>query len=228
MKNSIRASAEQYAYDSLKQALYERRLAPGAALTEQSICSTLGVGRTPARAALRRLADDGFVEIIPNRGAFVTSITKDQFWYFYDARIELHMIALRRGIDHFTEADYKRMEETIEKENDAFENMRFQEYLDCVGNFYAIIMQKSENPLLEEMYWLIYNRMRIYLVLYDNFYMPMRKKLDSVPTHTLIIDAIKRRDLEELENILRNHSQMVINNLQFDHTAAANLQIALK
>lgn len=227
MSITSRASAENYVYNGIKKALYERRLAPGAALTEQSICDVFDVGRTPARAALQRLAKEGFVEIIPNRGAFVTSSTREQFAYYYDMRIELHMLALRRGIDRFTDDDYKAMAAIIQKEDEAFENMKFQEYLDYVGEFFAIIMRKGGNPLFEEIYWLIYNRMRIFLVLYDDFYMPVRRKLDSVPTHTLIIEAIKRKDLLELERLLRNHSEKIINNLQFDHTAAATINLAL-
>ena len=72
MKKDTTKSAEQIVFEKVKSALYKRRLAPGTALTEQSLCDALGVGRTPVRSALKRLAQDGYVEIVPNKGAYVT------------------------------------------------------------------------------------------------------------------------------------------------------------
>ena len=59
MKKDTTKSAEQIVFEKVKSALYKRRLAPGTALTEQSLCDALGVGRTPVRSALKRLAQDG-------------------------------------------------------------------------------------------------------------------------------------------------------------------------
>lgn len=226
MKNNDNISAENLTYNTLKKALYERRLAPGAALIERSISEKLAVGRTPVRAALRKLADDGFVKIIPNRGAFVVSTTKEQFAFYYDARIELHMLALRRGIDHFEQGDFIRMEKIISREENAANNLRFEEYLDCVGDFFAIIMSKSGNPIFEELFWSIYNKMRILLVLYDDFYTPMRSQLDSIQTHIGLVEAIKEKNIEKFEDILRKHGDRIVNHLRFDHTATASIDLA--
>jgi DNA-binding GntR family transcriptional regulator len=226
MSKKENVSAETHVYNVLKNALYERRLAPGAALIERSISEKLGAGRTPVRAALRKLADEGFVKIIPNRGAFVVSTTKEQFALYYDARIELHKLALHRGIDRFEQSDFDRMEKIIQKEKTAANNFQFKEYLDCVGDFFAIIMSKSGNPVFEDLFWSIYNKMRIFLVLYDDFYMPMRSQLDSIQTHVRLVEALKEKNIEKFEKILRKHSEKIVNNLRFDNTATASVDLA--
>lgn len=227
MSEKVNISAETIVYNNLKNALYERRLAPGTALIERSISEKLGIGRTPVRAALRKLAIEGFVDIIPNRGAFVVSTTKEQFKMYYDARIELHMLAVRRGIDSFTDSDFTRMEELIEKEEVAVSNLKFKEYLDIVGEFYAIIMSKSGNWIFEEFYWEIYTKTHILLVLYDDFFMPSRSQIDSIQTHMKLIESLKKKDIGAVETSLRRHFAKVVNNLQFDKTATANLDFAL-
>lgn len=228
MASISKNSSEMYAYRSLKDALYERRLAPGTALIERSISEQLAVGRTPVRAALRRLSDEGFVDIIPNRGAFVMSTTKEQFAYYYDARIELHLLAARRGIEHYQKEDFSELRRVIEEEKKTAEQLKFRDYLDCVGEFYSIIMSKGNNPVLEDLYWILFRKMRIMLVLYDDFYMPVRNKLDSVKAHTGIVDALEEKDLEKFEIILRTHSQTVINNLRFENIATANVALAFR
>ena len=59
----------------LRSLIYDGDLAPGEKLAEQDLCDRFGVSRTPLREALKVLAGEGLVEIIPNRGARVAKLT---------------------------------------------------------------------------------------------------------------------------------------------------------
>ena len=54
------------------------RLPPTRPISERQIANELGIGRTPVREAMRALAHDGLLEIIPARGTFVAGISEDQ------------------------------------------------------------------------------------------------------------------------------------------------------
>ena len=60
-------SAENLAYEKIKDALCQRKFGPGTKLLEQSLSTALKMSRTPIRQALKRLAQEGYVEIVPNR-----------------------------------------------------------------------------------------------------------------------------------------------------------------
>ena len=60
--------------DKLRQAIVERRLAPGQRLIERELVELTGVSRTSVREALRELAAEGLVTVIPNSGTVVTSV----------------------------------------------------------------------------------------------------------------------------------------------------------
>jgi DNA-binding GntR family transcriptional regulator len=59
----------------LRGAIIEDRLAPGERLYERVLCVRYGVSRTPLREALKVLAQEGLVTLLPNRGAVVTPLT---------------------------------------------------------------------------------------------------------------------------------------------------------
>ena len=96
MKDKV--SAEQMVYDYICSALYDRKLVPGSALVERVICEALHVGRTPVRAAFGRLAAEGYVELVPNRGAFIITGTKEILQDYYRVRTDLEILALQRSI----------------------------------------------------------------------------------------------------------------------------------
>ncbi len=60
----------------LRQRIVEGRLAPGAKLNERELCEQLNVSRTPLREAIRMLAAEGLVELLPNRGAAVLQLSE--------------------------------------------------------------------------------------------------------------------------------------------------------
>ncbi len=70
-------------------------LAPGDVLREDMLQDHIGVGRTPVREALQRLARDQFVTVIPRRGMFVASIDVDELSTLYETRAVMEPYAAR-------------------------------------------------------------------------------------------------------------------------------------
>ena len=70
----------------LQKDILTGKLKPGQKLTEQQLCKTYGVSRTPVREALRQLETDGLVENILNRGAFVVGMTEQDYEDMFELR----------------------------------------------------------------------------------------------------------------------------------------------
>src|SRR5205085_4130299 len=71
-----RASLHEQVAQRLRQMLVEGRIAPGAKLNERELSELLNVSRTPLREAIKMLAAEGLVELLPNRGAIAVSLTE--------------------------------------------------------------------------------------------------------------------------------------------------------
>ena len=69
-----RAALHEQVADRLRSMLIEGRIAPGAKLNERELCEQLKVSRTPLREAIKTLAAEGLVELVPNRGAIAVQL----------------------------------------------------------------------------------------------------------------------------------------------------------
>lgn len=79
-------SLSEIAYHRLEEAIVTLSLRPGAVLTEAQLIALVGVGRTPVREALIRLAQQGLVEILPRKGVAVAGINAIDIMAALDAR----------------------------------------------------------------------------------------------------------------------------------------------
>lgn len=65
-------TVREYAYRVLYQNIMTLKLPPGTAMSEQELSGVLNVSRTPVREAFIRLAEKGLLEVLPQRGTFVS------------------------------------------------------------------------------------------------------------------------------------------------------------
>ncbi len=104
-----RLPAAEQIYAQLREDIITCRLAPNEALSENRICGMFGVSRSPVRIALTRLAEDGLIDIFPQRGSFVAPIRMRQVEESQFARTTLELalvkVAARKwGATHAAEA----------------------------------------------------------------------------------------------------------------------------
>ncbi|SFC10122.1 DNA-binding transcriptional regulator, GntR family [Polaromonas sp. OV174] len=81
------------AYDRVRQSILSRQLAAGSAVSERGLSEALGLGRTPVREAIKTLAQEGFLEIVPMRGTFVRQLTLQDLREIHEVRLGLEGIA---------------------------------------------------------------------------------------------------------------------------------------
>ena len=98
--------------DFVKEAIIKGRLRPGERIPEPELAERFGVSRTPIREAFRQLESEGFLTVIPRKGAVVSPITDKDVREFYSIKSLLEGFAARSACTstHFTAGDIKRME----------------------------------------------------------------------------------------------------------------------
>ncbi len=99
-----RLPAAEQIYGHLREEIITCRLAPNESLSENRICGMFGVSRSPVRIALTRLAEDGLIDIFPQRGSFVAPIRMKQVEESQFARTALEMALVREAAAKWTAA----------------------------------------------------------------------------------------------------------------------------
>ena len=101
-------------YTELQSDILSGAIPNGSKLTEQAICKKYNVSRTPVREAFRQLEADGLIENIPNRGAFVTGLTRRDISDLFDLRALFEVQAVEWAIKRMTSEDIDKLAETVE------------------------------------------------------------------------------------------------------------------
>lgn len=156
------------AYAAIYRALTAGRLRPGEHLAEERLAREIGVSRTPVREALRRLSAEGFVEMMPNQGGKVPSLSFDDVQEIFDLRVVLEsygasQAARRIGASQLDELRElcDRMEQSFAKRRNGYiedistENRRFHRVLiEAAGGqrLSRLLPQVIEMPLMLDTY----------------------------------------------------------------------------
>ena len=98
----------------LRIEILAEQMRPGEKLTEQFICGQFSVSRTPVREALKNLEAEGLIEMIPNRGAFVVGLSKDDMRDLYVIRMQNEIQAVRWAIERHTKEEMESIEESLD------------------------------------------------------------------------------------------------------------------
>lgn len=135
----------------LQKDILTGKLRPGQKLTEQELCQSYQVSRTPVREALRQLEMDGLVENIRNRGAFVIGMTDQDYEDMFELRKAYEVQAVQWAIERITEEELDRLEETFEFME--FYTLRndIDKMLTINSGFHQIIYEASHNRMLKRL-----------------------------------------------------------------------------
>lgn len=104
----------EQAYQQIRRQIIQLELAPGDVLREHELQERLDIGRTPIREALQRLAREHFIQVIPRRGMFVTSIDVAELSTLLETRFVLEPYAARLAAARGTAEQWEEMAQVLD------------------------------------------------------------------------------------------------------------------
>lgn len=198
-------SMKQYVYQTLKEAILFRQIAPGTQLVELTISKKLKVSRTPLRNAIQQLEDEGLVTVYPNRGAFVALPTADEIKQAYAARNELEKASAQIAINKIKQEDIQQLRQLIKLERESYKKKDILLYLDVNKRFHMELAKISENKFFIEFIEKMLNQINVYFMLYDVFYDTDIENSKRYLEHEQIVDAIEEKDMNKLNSLFDHH-----------------------
>lgn len=197
-------SLAEKAYEMLVRRITRLELAPGALLAEKSLIEQLGIGRTPIREALQRLAVEGLVNHLPNRGMFVADINPGSVQQIYEFRALIDGYAARLAAARATPAQAARMRELQAGLVEATRADSIDRYVTLDRSFYAALAEASANELVAEAIPRIFNlHLRLWFFISKRIgsWHPIAEAHEEMTRG--VVEAIERRDPEAAELSMR-------------------------
>jgi DNA-binding GntR family transcriptional regulator len=194
------SSLAEKAYLAVREMIVSLELRPGAVVNERELVERLGIGRTPMREALRRLAQERFVAVYPRRGMFVTTVEIRDLAALCEVRVVLEAQAARLAAERVTEADRKVIaalrREVLRFLRPASELMALDERVHRA--IYAMARNEFLAATLEQYY---VHALRIWYLALDQ----TSELGHAVDEHRFVLEAIGAGDTRQAEKLMRAH-----------------------
>src|SRR5262245_20469343 len=104
MPQNLPATRSDWAEERLRVAILQGELEPGQRLQANDLAERWELSATPLREAFQRLASDGLLEMLPQRGARVTDVSVDDAAQIYELRLLLEPLCLRHSLEESDDA----------------------------------------------------------------------------------------------------------------------------
>jgi DNA-binding GntR family transcriptional regulator len=143
-------SVVEMLFDAMRKQIVDGGFAPGQRLIEADLTQQFQVSRGPLREAVRRLASEGLVEILHNRGARVKRLSHAEVLALYEVREVLEGLAARLAAERATAEERGAVQTLIEEMSLAADSRNFRAYVGMNSRLHAMLVDAARNPTLAE------------------------------------------------------------------------------
>lgn len=135
----------------ITEGIKDQSLAPGQRLIEQEIVANTGISRTPVRQALRILAGEGLVELLPNRGARLKRMSRHDIIDMITILGHLCSFGIAKAIEHLDDPGARqKLREAIAKITNYSATRRPYDFFSSIIDYHRILHQIGHQPVLNE------------------------------------------------------------------------------
>jgi DNA-binding GntR family transcriptional regulator len=193
-------SLSDRAYLAIRGLIVSLELSPGAPISEPELIERLGIGRTPVREALQRLAREELVAVYPRRGMFVTGVDVRDLVKLSEVRAAIEPEAARLAAERATDADRAEIDGLLAELRSAGGDERA--LIDLDERIHRVIYRAAHNDLMEatlEQYYVL--ALRIWYLALDRAH----ELRDAVQEHSAVLEAIRDGDGAAAAQVMRTH-----------------------
>ncbi len=195
-------SLSQQAYYLLRDRIVTLALPPGSLVNERELSEEFGLGRTPIRDALRRLADDGLVEVWPRRGIYVGAVDVGDLRDISELRVELEGFTARLAAQRATAPDREDLAHLLEELATTVGETDERELIHLDQRIHRLIYRIARNPFLEAA------AERAYVLALRLWFLALERVArleDAVHEHRQLLESIAAGDPVAAATVARTH-----------------------
>lgn len=199
-----RPSLHEETVTVVRNLILEGKIEPGTRIAEALLCQRLGISRTPLREALKVLASEELVELLPNRGAVVARIGADDTAELFDVLEALETKAAALAAERAGEADFNLMQSLHAQMLEHHAAGRRATYYEANQRVHRLLIECARNRALASTHLMISRKIARarYAVTFTQSGWD-----ESVAEHQRIADAFLRRDTATLDDAVREHTR---------------------
>jgi DNA-binding GntR family transcriptional regulator len=200
------ATKSDFAYRRVRELILSGQLEPGAVINQATLARQIGISTTPLREALRRLKQQGLVELDAHRDARVTPLDAEEARDLLEVRRSLDPLAASLAAERRTKPDVAEMRASLEGLQ-ALPSNPTVEQLVAHRRFHSAIYRASHNALLVETLdglWDTADRYRRHGLQVER---SAEERATKDREHTLLFEAIVEGDAETAAEVMRAHIQ---------------------
>lgn len=195
-------SLSERAYYLIRDQLITLKIRPGATIDEPALQAQLGLGRTPIREALRRLADDRLIHVVPRRGMFACHVDLGDLSAISEIRIEFEAYAGYLAAKRANDEDRQAITGVLDELEGRKEEATRRDLIHLDVRTHRLVHKATHNAYLagtlEEYY---VHSLRMWFLVLDHV-----ERLDhAIAEHRELLAAVRAGDAPAAEQILRKH-----------------------
>ena len=200
----VRPPLHEQLTERLRELIVHNELAPGERIDEKQLCERFGISRTPLREALKVLAAEGLIELIPNRSPRVAPITRENVGELFDVMAWLERYAGELAAAHVEEKDVQRLRKHLGQMERLHDRKDRFEYFRMNGQFHRSLVELSGNSVLVGTYATLASQIQRarYVAIHSQSHWDR-----GIKEHRDILEALEARDGERLGQLLMEHSR---------------------
>ena len=190
------------AYNYLLDMIMTKKLMPGERVPEQQVAEDSGISRSPVRDAMRRLANEGLINIYPYRFAEISKCDQTMMREIGTIRLALDNIAIKLVLLYGSRSDFISLRQLAHSCWTAFEEKDHERRIQYDLDFHLMLSEISQNALLLELQKSLSLRVQ-FLILHHPFAIGVEER--HLMQHFELIDKIEQNDESEAMEIINNH-----------------------
>lgn len=197
-------------FESLREAIINGILKPGERLMEIQLAEEMGVSRTPVREAIRKLELEGFVVMVPRKGAYVAGISLKDIADVFEVRAALESLAAGLAAERITDDELEALERSLVKVAESTEADDLNSLISADTDFHDILYRASRNERLVQIVSNLREQIQRFRMASLSHPGRMRVALEE---HRKIVEAISERNVELAQQLARDHIENAENTM---------------
>lgn len=202
--NRKASTLREQAYDIIKNAIMSGVFKPGQALVEEQLAKDLGLSRTPLREALVLLEHDQYIEMIPYKGTFVTTLTEKEVKEIFQIRELLEPEAVCMALDHITVQEIDELRNFFQKSREQVHQGDLEVFLAGNKLIHDKLLEYGENETLRKLIISYIEKIHRYQRMINAWDDPSYI-MDEFNEHCVLIDELYRKDKKRIKDLMVTH-----------------------